>query len=105
MTWCKAKRAHAVAALLLVVALGGMSAPSAAKPSQKEAMAACRAQYGKKVVNAIVQKDGSVRCEWVDRREMTRQEAFDACRKKYGATTILLTKKKDGWLCRYYGRY
>ncbi|QIG50619.1 hypothetical protein G5V57_24535 [Nordella sp. HKS 07] len=106
MTWRKAKRAHVVAALVVGAALGGMVETSnAAKPTQKEALAACRAQYGKKVVNAIVQKDGKVRCEWMVRREMTREEAFESCRKKYSATTVLLRKTKDGCLCRYYGRY
>lgn len=106
MRWCKATCARLVAAFLFGAVLGGMAGPSdAAKPTQKEALAACRAQYGKKVVSAVVQKDGTVRCEWMVRREMTRQEAFEACRKKYSATTVLIRKTKDGWSCRYYGRY
>ena len=76
----------------------------AAKPTYKQLMAACKAKYGKNVVKAVMNKDGSVVCH-LPPRQMTRAEAFEACRTKYGATTILLVKKKTGWLCRYYGRY
>lgn len=92
--------------LLSVFALGDMSAPSvAAKPLQKEALAACRAQYGKKVVNAIVDKSGKVTCQWQVRREMTREEVYEACKKKYGGTNITVRKKSGSWICRYYGRF
>jgi hypothetical protein len=94
-----------VAGLALFIAGEWVAAAKAAVPTQKEALAACRAQYGKKVVNAVVHKDGKVTCQWQVRREMTRSEAFEACRKKYSATTILLHKKNGGWVCRYYGRY
>lgn len=94
------------AVLLSVFALGDMSAPSeAAKPSQKEALAACRAQYGKKVVNAIMDKSGKVTCQWQVRREMTREEVYEACKKKYSGTNITVRKKNGTWMCRYYGRY
>jgi uncharacterized protein GlcG (DUF336 family) len=94
------------AILISWFALGTMVLPSdAAKPTQAQAMAACKAKYGKKVVNAIVNKNGSLTCQWRVVREMTRAEAYESCKKKYSATTILLQKKKSGWMCRYYGRY
>lgn len=96
----------AAAVLLSVFALGDMSLPSeAAKPSQKEALAACRAQYGKKVINASVNKNGTINCQWQVRREMTREEVYEACKKKYSGTNITVRKKNGGWECRYYGRY
>lgn len=94
------------AVLLSLFALGTMALPSdAARPTQKQAVAACKAKYGKKVVNAIVNKDGSLTCQWRVVREMTRAEVYEACKKKYSATTVLVQKKKSGWMCRYYGRY
>lgn len=99
-------RARLIAVFLVCAVTGGLAiAAEAAKPTQKEALAACRAQYGKKVTSAVVQKDGKVGCYWEVRREMTRQEAYDACKKKHSATTIMLRKTKGGWMCRYYGRY
>jgi hypothetical protein len=77
----------------------------AAKPTHQQAMAACRAKYGKKVTNAVVNKNGSITCQSRVVRQMTRAEVFEACKKKYGATTIIVQKKGNGWLCRYYGRY
>jgi hypothetical protein len=70
-------------------------------PTHQQAMAACRVKYGKKVVNAIVNKNGTLTCQWRVVREMTRAEAYESCRKKFGPTTILLQKKKNGWMCRY----
>ncbi len=94
------------AILVCLCAAGGLSQPSeAAVPTQKQALAACKAKYGKKVVSAIVNKNGSITCQSRVTREMTRAEVFEACRKKYGATTIMVSKKKSGWVCRYYGRY
>jgi uncharacterized protein GlcG (DUF336 family) len=90
------------AVLLSLFAVGHMSLPSdAAKPTQKQAMAACKAKYGKKVVNAIINKNGSLTCQWRVVREMTRAEAYESCRKKFGPTTIFVRKKKSGWECRY----
>lgn len=96
----------ALATTLSFFAAGEWAAPAqAAKPSYKDAMAGCRAQYGKKVINAIVHENGSVTCQWQVVREMTRKEAYDACRKKFGATTAFVQKKKGGWWCRYKPRY
>lgn len=96
----------ASAVLLSLFAVGHMSLPSAgAIPTQNQAMAACRAKYGKKVINAIVNKNGSFTCQWRVVREMTRAEVYESCKKKYSATTVMVQKKKSGWMCRYYGRY
>lgn len=98
--------ALAVAVLLALFVSGKTSAPSyAAKPSQKQAMAACKAKYGKKVVNAIVNKNGTLTCQWRVMREMTRAEVYEACKKRFSATTAMVRKTKTGWVCRYYGRY
>ena len=95
----------ACAVLLSLFAGGHMSLPSdAAKPTQKQAMAACKAKYGKKVINAIVNKNGSLTCQWRVMREMTRAEVYESCRKKFGPTTIFVQKKKSGWVCRYIPR-
>jgi hypothetical protein len=85
-----------------LIRAGGVGvAGAAAMPTHKEAMAACMAQYGKKVINAIVNKNGSLTCQWQIVREMTRAEAYESCRKKFGPTTIFVQKKKSGWACRY----
>jgi hypothetical protein len=73
--------------------------------TQKEALAACRAQFGKKVIKATIAKNGKINCQWQIRREMTRQEVYDACRKKFSATTAMVHKTKTGWRCRYIGRF
>ncbi|WP_119389269.1 hypothetical protein [Taklimakanibacter lacteus] len=99
--WTAGIRLGACLFLLLFVA-GDIQAPAeAAKPTHQQAMAACRAKYGKKVTNVIVNKNGTLTCQWQVRREMTRAEAYESCRKKFGPTTIMLQKKKSGWVCRY----
>lgn len=94
-----------VAALSSLVAGEWAAAARAATPSRDDAMAACRARYGKKVTNVIIGKDGKLTCQWQVMRPMTHEEAWEACRKKYGATQAFVQKKKDGWWCRYRGRY
>lgn len=88
---------------LILFVFGVMPAVTAqaAKPTHQQALAACKAKYGKKVVNAIVNKNGSLTCQWQVYREMTRAEAYESCRKKFGNTTIMMMKKKNGWACRY----
>lgn len=87
------------------VAGEGALTAEAAKPSRSDAMAACRAKYGKKVTNVVINKNGGVTCQWQVQRPMTHKEAWEACRKQFGATTAFVQKKKDGWWCRYKARY
>lgn len=97
---------HLAALLAICAAMAGLPGAAAAAPiTQKEALAACRAQFGKKVVKATVGKNGKINCLWQVRREMTRQEAYETCRKKFSATTAMVQKTKTGWRCRYIGRY
>jgi hypothetical protein len=96
----------AMAGLLSWLVAGDwLAAAHAAKPSQADAMAACRAKYGKKVIKAIINKDGTLTCQWQVARPMTRSEAYEACRKKTGAFTAFVHKTKNGWRCRYIPRY
>lgn len=106
MTISKANGVRLVAVLAICAAVAGLSAATEAAPiTQKEALAACRAQFGKKVIKATVGKNGKINCQWQIRREMTRQEVYDACRKKFSATTAMVHKTKTGWRCRYIGRF
>ena len=73
-----------VAALPLLAASEWAATGQAATPSRADAMAACRASYGKKVTNVIINKDGTLTCQWQVVREMTHAEAWEACRKKFG---------------------
>ena len=91
--------------LSLFVAAEWVSVTEAAKPTYQQAMKACRAKYGKKVINVIINKNGTLTCEYQVVREMTHAEAWALCRKKFGATQAFVQKKKGGWWCRYYGRY
>src|SRR5262245_55258830 len=91
--------------LALSAAREGAMPVTAATPTHADAMAACRTKYGKKVINAIVNKDGTLTCQWQVVRPMTHAEAWEACRKKFGATQAFVQKKKDGWWCRYKARY
>jgi hypothetical protein len=94
-------------AMAVVLLLGvGATVSHAARPSHSDAMAACRAKYGKKVINAIINKNGTLTCRWqVVRRPATHKEAYEACRKKFGATQAFVFRKKNGWWCRYKARY
>lgn len=80
-------------------------AAEAAKPSRSDAMAACRAKFGKKVVSVVINKNGSITCQSRVTRPMTRAEVYAACRKKFRATTAFVYKTKAGWLCRYASPY
>jgi hypothetical protein len=83
------------AILLSLLAGGEMSLSSdAARPTQQQALAGCKAQYGKKVAKAIVNKDGSVTCKWWVRP--TPQQALAGCKAKYGKKVINAIVNKDG---------
>lgn len=96
-----------VAVLALFIVTEWLESAQAAKPTQAQAMAACRARYGKKVTDAVVNKNGTLTCRWqvMRARPMTHSEAYEACRKKYGAVTAFVRKYKNGWMCRYKPRY
>ncbi|MFZ5673010.1 MAG: hypothetical protein ACOZAM_08600 [Pseudomonadota bacterium] len=106
MSVSPARGARLAAVLAICAAMAGLSAAAGAAPiTQKEALAACRAQYGKKVIKAAIGKNGKINCQWQVRREMTRQDVYEACRKKFSATTAMVHKTKTGWRCRYIGRF
>ncbi|MGE0005262.1 MAG: hypothetical protein AB7S92_06690 [Parvibaculaceae bacterium] len=94
-----------MAGMALAIVAGWSVSVDAAKPRHKQALAACRAKYGKKVVDAIISRDGKVTCRWRVRRAMTRAEAYDYCQKKFGPTTVFMQKTKNGWRCRYRQKY
>ena len=78
----------------------------AARPSNKQLLAACRAKFGKDVTSVSVKKNGQVVCQQGPGPGATRQEIFDYCKRTLGATTLTVRKKANGkWECRYYGRY
>lgn len=106
MSITTAKGVRLAAVLAICAATAGLAAAAAAAPiTQKEALAACRAQYGNKVSKATIGKNGKINCQWQVRREMTRQEVYEACRKKFSATTAMVHKTTTGWRCRYIGRF
>jgi hypothetical protein len=81
--------------LLSLFVQGEMSRSSdAARPTHKQALADCKAKYGKKVAKAIVNKNGSVTCKWWVRP--TRQQALAGCRAKYGKKVVNAIVNKDG---------
>ena len=99
--WTAGVRLGALLVLSLFL-ISELEAPAqAAKPTYQQAMAACRAKYGKKVISVIINKNGTLTCQWRVMRQMTRAEAYESCRKQFGPTTILMVKKKNGWVCRY----
>lgn len=74
--------------------------------SYKQAMAACRAKFGKDITGVVIKKNGQIVCQEGPGRNATRQEVYDYCKKRYSATTVYLRKLASGkWECRYYGRY
>lgn len=106
MTISKEIGVRLAALLAICAAMAGLSVTAgAAAITPNEALAACRAQFGKKVTKATVGKNGKINCQWQVRREMTRQEAYETCRKKFSATTAMVQKTKTGWRCRYIGRF
>jgi hypothetical protein len=83
-----------------------MSAAPAHALSYKQAMAACRAKYGKDVTSVVIKKNGQIVCREDPGRTATRQEVYDYCKKKTSAQTLMVRKKSNGrWECRYYGRF
>lgn len=85
----------AVAVLLSLFAQGVMSPSSdAMQPTHNQALANCKAKYGKKVAKAIVNKDGSVTCQW--RTRPTQQQALAGCKAKYGKKVFNAILNKDG---------
>jgi hypothetical protein len=93
------------AALTLLMAGEWAAISQAAKPSRSDAMDACRAKYGKKVTNIVINENGTFACQWHVMRSMTHAEAYEACRKKFDAITAFVHKTKAGWRCRYRPRY
>ncbi len=83
------------AVLLSLFALGEMSLSSdATQPTQQQALAGCKAEYGKKVVKAIVNGNGSVTCQW--RVRPTQQQALAGCKAKYGKKVFNAIVNKNG---------
>ena len=83
------------AVLLSLFAVGEMSLSSdAAQPTHKQSLAACKAKYGKKIINAIVNKAGSVTCQW--RVRPTQKQALAGCKAKYGKKVVNAIVNKDG---------
>jgi len=99
--------ATTLAGTLPLLTVTSMSAPAeAARPSNKQLLAACRAKFGKDVTSVSVKKNGQVVCQQGPGPQATRQEIFEYCRRTLGATTLTVRKKANGkWECRYYGRY
>jgi hypothetical protein len=96
-----------LAGMLSMLAVTQMAVPAeAARPSQKQLLAACRAKFGMGVTSVSVSKNGRVVCQQGPGPGATRKEVFDYCKKNLGATTLTVRKKANGkWECRYYGRY
>ena len=96
-----------LAGMLSMLALTYMPVQAdAARPSQKQLLAACRAKFGMGVTSVSVRKSGQIVCQEGPGPGATRKEVFDYCKKNLGATTLTVRKKANGkWECRYYGRY
>ena len=99
--------ATTLAGMLSLLAVTSMPVTAeAARPSNKQLLAACRAKFGKDVTSVSVKKNGQVVCQQGPGPGATRQEIFDYCKRTLGATTLTVRKKANGkWECRYYGRY
>lgn len=96
----------AVAGAFTTFTAMGLAAPAEAGVSKKQAMAACRAKYGKDVTSVTIKKNGQIVCqEGPDSTSATRKEVFEYCKRKFGATTVVVQKKGKRWQCLYYGRY
>lgn len=102
----KSRLKLAVAGMLSLLATGEMAHyAEAARPSQKQLLAICRARYGNDISGAVMQKNGQIVCQEGPGREATRDQVFEWCKKKFSATTVTVQKKGNRWHCRYYGRY
>jgi len=99
--------ATTLAGMISLLAVTSMPVTAeAARPSNEQLLAACRAKYGKDVTSVSVKKNGQVVCQQGPGPQATRQEIFEYCRRTLGATTLTVRKKANGkWECRYYGRY
>ena len=104
--WRASVRLGALLLLSLFVVIDMPAPAEAARPSNQQVLAACRAKFGKEVTSYSVRKNGQIVCQVGPGPAATRQEIFDYCKRTLGATTLTVRKKANGkWECRYYGRY
>lgn len=94
-----------LAGILSASALVGLAAVAEAAVSKKQAMAACRAKYGKDVTSVVIKKNGQIVCQQGPGEQASRKEVYDYCERTFSATTIVMQKKGGRWMCLYYGRY
>lgn len=70
---------------------------------RNEAWASCRKAYGSRLINVVVNKDGSTSCEYRKTRQELHQESLAACRRQYGSRVkgVRLNKKGTRYWCTF----
>lgn len=81
------------------------AAAAEAGVSKKQAMAACRAKYGKDITDVVIRKNGQIVCQEGPAETASRREVYEYCKRKLNATMIIMQKKGKRWHCLYSGNY
>lgn len=95
----------ALAGMFVTLGATGLAATAAAGVSKKQAMAVCRAQYGKDITDVVIRKNGQIVCQEGPAETASRQEVYEFCKRKLKATMIIMQKKGKRWHCLYSGNY
>ena len=83
----------------------GLAATAEAGVSKKQAMAVCRAKYGKGITDVVIRKNGEIVCQEGPSETASRREVYEFCKRKLRATMIVMQKKGGRWHCLYSGNY
>jgi hypothetical protein len=92
-------------AILTSFMVMGLATTAEAGISKKQAMAACRAKYGKDVTGVVIKKNGQIVCQEGPSETASRQEVYEYCKRKLNPTMIVMQKKGGRWHCLYSGNY
>ncbi len=95
----------ALAGALTSFTVMGLATTAEAGISKKQAMAACRAKYGKDVTGVVIKKNGQIVCQEGPSETASRQEVYEYCKRKLNPTMIVMQKKGGRWHCLYSGNY
>lgn len=94
-----------LALALAAFVAAGLSGAAEAGVSKKQAMAACRAKYGKDVTDVVIRKNGEIVCQQGPSENASRKEVYEYCKRTLDPKMIVMQKRGGRWFCLYSGNY